>query len=309
LALAALSIAALGTARAQDLYITDQYGGSVSEYSLSGNPEATPLLNVSGDPYGIAIAGDIGFIADAAGNAINEYNLATGLPMGTVPYITQGLNDPADILLEGTDLFVANNGNATVTEYNILTGGEIGGLITGTPFTGSGLNQPQFLAISGNNLVVSSWNSVQVFDATTGSLLSTITGMSNARGVAVNGNILYVADSATGEIETFSLTGGGGQTAGVLVSGLTDPRKLIYYNGDLYVSDVGTNTVDEYNATTGAPVETNAAILSTANPYDFTIGPCITGVGPSIPEPSTWALLIGGLVMLFYFRRIRSLQL
>jgi hypothetical protein len=312
LAMVGVVALASGWARAEtdNIYVSDLYGNSISEYSLSGKPLDKPLISGSalGDPFGMAIMGNDLFVSNMATDSISEYNATTGAPIGAAPFISgDGMNEPADLLLSGDILYVANIGgnstpnNGSVEEFNALTGAMVGTkpLITG-------LDYSEYMAISGNNLYVSSWNDVYEYNATTGALIDKkpIAVGDNIRGLAVAGNDLYVVDSYLGTVTEYNATTGREIGGKPLIRGLVDPREIVYFNGDLYVSDVGTNSITEYNAKTGAQVGCTPLITCADDPYNFII---TDPSSPSpVPEPSTWALLAAGGLALYARLRMQA---
>jgi DNA-binding beta-propeller fold protein YncE len=307
--MAVLTLAATSAKADDDIYVSDLYGNSgVSEYSLSGGTVAKPLISGSqvDQPFGMAISGDTMYVANMGSDTIATYNATTGAPINPSFISGVGLNQPADILLSGDTLFVASIGGSgpqdanqgAVYAFNALTGAMIG---TGPLATG--LDYSEYMAISGNDLYVSTWNSVTEINATTGAIIGggPLLTTDNARGVAVNGNILYVVDSDDGTVTKFNATTGK-ELGKPLITGLNDPRQIQYYDGDLYVSEVGSNSNTEYNATTGCEIGT---IVSCAdNPYNFIITDPSGDV--AVPEPSTWAMLLAGGLILFARLRARS---
>ena len=304
----ALALGAISAQAQDNLYVSDLYSDSgVSEYTPSGDPVAKPFIAGSelSDPFGMAISGNTMYVANMGSDTIATYNTTTGAPINPSFISGVGLNQPADLLLSGDILYVASIGGSgpsdayqgAVYAFNAVTGSMIG---TG-PLT-TGLDYSEYMAISGNNLYVSTWNSVTEINATTGAIIGggPLLETDNARGVAVNGNTLYVVDSVDGTVTKYNATTGK-ELGKPLITGLDDPRQIQYYDGNLYVSAVGSNTITEYNAKTGCEIGT---IVSGAdNPYDFLIA---DPPSAAVPEPSTWALLLAGGLILFARLRKRS---
>jgi hypothetical protein len=306
LVVAALALTATSAQAQDNLYVSDLYGDTgISEYTPSGTPVAKPFISGSdvNSPFGMAISGDTMFVSNYNTDTISTYNATTGAALNTSLITGVGLNQPAAILLAGSNLYVANIGgsstpnNGSIYEFNALTGAMIG---TGPLATG--LDYSEYMAMSGNDLYVSTWNSVTEIDATTGAIIGgkPLLTTPNARGVAVNGNDLYVVDSADGSVTDYNATTGA-QIGNPLITGLSNPRQIQYYDGDLYISDVGNNSITAYNATTGAEVGT--IVTCADNPYNFIIA---DPPGTAVPEPSTWAMLLAGGLILFARLRKRS---
>jgi len=306
---AALTLAATSLQAADDIYVSDLYGSSgISEYTLSGHRVAKPLVSDSelSDPFGLAISGNTLYVANMGSDTISTYNASTGASIDPSFISGVGLNQPASLLLSGDTLFVASIGGSgpsdayhgAIYEFNATTGAMLG---TG-PLT-TGLDYSEYMALSGNDLYVSTWNSVTEINATTGAIIGggPLLETDNARGVAVHGNHLYVVDSVDGTVTEYNATTGK-EIGKPLITGLDDPRQIAYYKGDLYVSDVGNNTIAEFNAKTGCEIGT--VVSCTDNPYDFLI---TDPANPAaVPEPSTWAMLLAGGLILFARLRRRS---
>jgi len=308
LAVAAFAFGAISLEADDSIYVSDLYGNSgVSEYSLSGQRIAKPLINGSdvNQPFGMAISGDTMYVANMGSNTIGTYNATTGAAINTSFISGVGLNQPADLLLSGDILYVASIGGSgpsdayqgAIYAFNAVTGSMIG---TG-PLT-TGLDYSEYMALSGNTLYVSTWNSVTAINATTGAVIGggPLLETDNARGVAVNGNVLYVVDSVDGTVTKYNATTGA-ELGKPLITGLDNPRQIQYYDGNLYVSEVGSNSIVEYNAKTGCEIGT--VVTCADNPYDFII---TDPPGAAVPEPSTWALLVAGGLILFVRLRKRS---
>jgi hypothetical protein len=77
-----------------------------------------------------------------------------------------------------------------------------------------------------------------------GTLNTTITGISGAWGMVVNGSTLYVAESGTGDIGAINLSTLAAGTP--LATGLTDPHWLVFAGGQLWTDeDLDSDTADQ----------------------------------------------------------------
>lgn len=299
LALTAAIVLTGGSLRAQQLYVSDMGGNTVSTYTLDGTPIDQPLVNNLSNPFGVAVSGNTLYVANYGLGTLATYNASTGAGIGSNPLIS-GLSNPADILVSGNTLYVTNMGNGTVDAFNATTGSLLGG----NPLI-SGLTDNEYLALAGNNLYVSTFGAIYEYNATTGAMVGSgplVSGLTNARGIAVNGNDLYVADASAGTVTVYDATTGSQIGANPLITGLADPRKVAFYDGDLYVSDVAPwdNSIMTYDATTGEMI---VSCWYAPNAFDFTIA----GGDPiPVPEPSTWALIVAGIAMVIFVRRSRA---
>jgi hypothetical protein len=315
LVFASATAVAAASAHAQDIYVSDLYGDSgISEYTLSGSPVAAPLVSGSdvNQPFGMAISGDTMYVANMGSDTIGTYNATTGAPINTSFVSGVGLNQPADILLSGDTLYVASIGGSSPSDADqgaIYAFDAATGAMIGTGPLATGLDYSEYMALSGNTLYVSNWTTVEAFNATTGAEIGTgplIKG-DNVRGLALNGNDLYVVDAGLGTVTEYNATTGK-EIGKPLIKGLDDPRQIQYFDGDLYVSDVGNNTITEYNATTGKEIGCTPLIGCANNPYNFIIAGG-DPTDPPVPEPTTWAMLAAGVLFLYARGRARSAQI
>jgi hypothetical protein len=128
--------------------------------------------------------------------------------------------------------------------------------------------------------------------------------LNGAEGITVSGSHLFVANEAADTIGEYTTAGATVNAA--LVSGLNQPFDIAVSGSDLFVVNfAGTvprmGTIGEYT-TSGATV--NAALVSLG------VGSLSQGIaiGATIPEPSTWAMLLLGFAGLGYagYRRARA---
>jgi PPE-repeat protein len=74
-----------------DLFVSNNSGGSIGEYTTSGATVNTSLILGLSTPYGVAIAGNDLFVANFGNDTIGEYTTSGG----TVnPSLISGLNGP-----------------------------------------------------------------------------------------------------------------------------------------------------------------------------------------------------------------------
>jgi DNA-binding beta-propeller fold protein YncE len=103
----------------------------------------------------------------------------------------------------------------------------------------------------------------------------------------VSGGDIFVANYYFGTIGEYTMAGATVNAS--LVTGLNEPQGLAVSGGDIFVANYGGNTdngtIGEYT-TAGATV--NASLVTGLDePWGIDV--------EEVPEPSTWALLAGGL--------------
>jgi len=273
----------------------------------------------------VATAGNGG----AGEGAIGSYT-TNGSPLNAS--LVSGLSYPMDLVATESHLYVVNRDSGTVGKYN-LDGSVVNASLI------SGLNQPYSLSISGSDLFVLSTGSGTVGHYTTsGSAVnsSLITGLGVPTGLTLSGSNLYVSDLSAGTISQYSTSGGAGTT---VVSGLLTPGKMavdgtsLYYytqqsgkyNVMVYDTVALTNNtiITDINAASDLLVANGSLYVASLNgggdpsrisQYTLAGGPLNVGLieglnGPyavavAVPEPSTYALLLGaGALGLAFCRR------
>jgi len=293
------------------IFVSNLNYSTIGEYDATTGTTINASLVSSGlyNPQGIAISGNDLFVCTGNSNNINEYNATTGAQIGTGPLVSH--TDAVGLAISGNDLFTANRNNNTIGEYNATTGAPIG---TGTLISGisSGLYEPTYLAISGNDLFVANAGNANIneYNATTGAPIGTgtlvygnntnptdPTALHGVGGIAISGNDLFVSDGIN-IIHEYNATTGAPVGTDVLVSGLAGCSALAISGNDLFVAYNGGSTIGEYDATTGAPIGTGTLISSGLHGAD-----AIAVETQAAPEPSTWAMLLGGLGVLTFLRR------
>jgi DNA-binding beta-propeller fold protein YncE len=336
-----LTLMGVGRATAQDfIYVTDNTGSnstipgnsiSIINPEVAGGDVTTLSSSLLDDPTGIALDdfgsaatnsffGDL-FIASPGNDSIVTYNPITG------KFLDYSTN--ADYSsLQGL-AFDDSNGNLYAASSPSPTSGTVYLLTKGstTPvnYASTSIGGPQGIAIDGNgNLFVTVTTASpglydsQIVEITTSGTVesfypgrNTFLGLGNnpplatPAGVAIqelSGN-LYVSNSGNNTVSEVTLAPVGSTAIGSQAS-LDDPRGIIFDLGDnLFVADYADNTVSEYTAGANGTYNylTSFAGADMFSP-DFL---AVDTVGLPVPEPSTYAMLLGGLAMLFLVVRQR----
>lgn len=191
-----------------------------------------------------------------------------------------------------SQIYVSTYAGASLGEYNATTGGAINASLV------SGVGKLTGIALSGNNLYLAQpdTNTLGEYNATTGATINaTLLSGLQIWGIALSGNNLYVAEPNANVIGEYNATTGATINASLVSLGGGQLTGLALSGNNLYVANAGSiKTVGEYDATTGDAI--NATLLSGVN------GPEFIAV---VPEPSTFAMLVGGFGSLLAFRRRR----
>jgi len=211
-------------------------GGTVS--TVAGNPPRNDLVNAMGEsarfdaPAGIAVVGDDLFLSDSGNDTIRKVT-----PGGVATSLTGSLfRSPQGIAAVGTDLYVADAGNHAIRK--VTSAGTV------TTIAGSTANPPE-----------------QGFVDATG----TAARFRSPRGIATDGDFLYVADAGNHAIRKIGIgtaavtTLAGDGTAGLptaIPPRFDNPEGIVHLDGNLYVADTGNHAIRK--VTSGGSVSTFA---------------------------------------------------
>lgn len=289
------TILTYGVASADSVYVSD--GGYNTVSIINGNSVSTlisgsPALS---DPTGLAfdpLNGNL-FVANSGTGTIAEFTSSGVLVNGN---FASGLGDAQGLAFDSQgNLFVASKNTGNV--YQVTPGGVVSTYVSDV----TGINDVAF--DQAGNLFVSTGSSNGITVTTTTHFSANLTvigpGLHGPDGLAFDsqGN-LFVVNDFDPSVEKIT-PGGIGST---LVSGtaLSIPRGIVLNNSqtDIYVADSGNGTVSEYDAVTGQLIQV----------YTGFCDPNFLAVLPAslpVPEPSTYALLLGGVVALLFMNRRR----
>jgi len=296
-----------------DIFVTDENNGTVGEYTLSGTPVNSSLITGLYNPQGIAVAGSDIFVTNA-NNTVGEYTLSGGVVNSNL--ITTGLSSPHSILVIGLNSAPATVTPASTTttissgdSYSAVTPvtstGGLGttvSIIAGTasstkPVVLTATNLGQSFAGLASDVVNISGNDGDVFVPQ----LTFDLNAANQNGGSAAMTLLYEVPG-TSRWENAVL---GDHDANVATLAEQDYQGSFASfetafganaaNLSLYLGAYG---VDTTNDTVWAVIDHNSA-FGTGSETD------LPEEIPATPEPSTWAMLLGGLGLLAFWRTRR----
>ena len=271
--------------------------GTGDEGLADGVPEGARFSN----PQGMALAGEVLYVADTGNHAIRAVDLEMAVVETVVgtgergvgrvdggPGQTVPLRSPWDVALAGRRLFIAMAGSHQLWMYDLEnglvqavagTGGE--GIVDGPPEDAL-LAQPSGIAADEDGVLFfadSETSAIRQADLITAYQVTTLVGaglfdfgdvdgatssarMQHPLGVAVEGGIVYVADTYNNKIKrvgtetltvaTMAGTGEPGYEDGpFLASRFHEPGGLSILGGKIYVADTNNHAVRVLNAATG----------------------------------------------------------
>jgi thiol-disulfide isomerase/thioredoxin len=233
------------------------------------------------EPHGLALRGDLLYIADTKNNAIRVADLKgrqvrTVAGNGKMGYyfmddqwgVNVLPNSPWDLQLAGNQLYIANAGNHQVLRMDLNTNQVFRFAGTGRealadgPLREAAFNQPSGLALTGNLLYVADpeASAVRAIDLDAGQV-STPVGkglfdfgdrdgsvdealLQHCVGLAHRDGKLYIADTYNGKIKVLDLAK---KRVSTLVAGLNEPNDVLFTGEEMWVSDTNNHQLVKIN--------------------------------------------------------------
>lgn len=289
-----------GSISAQVLYVTNYDSGTIGSYDLANNGAALNTSLISGltNPYGLTIA-DSTLYVTSNNSRIGQYDLTDLANNSNPTFITAAY--PYSVAVSGSNLYAIVNGR--IAKYDLTNPANFNGYFIYL------VDQPRSLAISGSTLYLADLTMGRVgsYDLSNNgaTINADLISAVNADRLAISGSILYLSYtfggySRIGRYDLTDLTNNSNPYY-IYVPDTGSVGGLAVYGSTLYVSNYGAGTIDAYDisdANTGGSKTTFITGLS---------GPQNIVVGSAVPEPSTYALLVGvGVLAIAALRRRRA---
>jgi DNA-binding beta-propeller fold protein YncE len=312
-----LSIGSITGAHA-DLFVGNFFGSTqdVLRYNQTTGAFVSTFVPSGSGGLSFPLGGTFGpdgnlYVSSSDNERVIRYNGTTGSLIGT---FVPSVDDPAGLAF-GPDgnLYVASSSSpGELSRFNGVTGAQVG-----TSFGSAQLSNPEGLTFGPDgNLYVAGGDTSSVlrFNPTTGAFINAFVapgsgGLLSARGVAfgADGN-LYVTSFGNSQILRYNGTTGAllGTFVAAGTGGLSLPRGLTFGpDGNLYVGNFSTGDILRFNGSTGAFID--AFIPAGSGGLG---GPTFLAffTPTAVPEPSSWLLLLAGLIGLVEWRRRLTVQ-
>jgi streptogramin lyase len=300
-----VSILGLGSAMAtEDVFVTNNGNNTVEEIAPGGVDTTFASTGLNG-PTGLVFntSGDL-FVANNGSGDIEEFSSNGTLLNGA---FATGLNAPRGLVIDTQgNLYVANQSIGTIDK--ISPSGVV------TTFA-TGFYAPTGLAIDANgNILVTNEipNASSVYtisEISPGGVVSTfasnpVANLNAPDGIGIDPNtgLVYVVNKNVPSVEQIVPGSGGALNLVYSIAGLDNPEGLTVDNsGNVFVTNLNNNTITEYSP--GPQSTVIESVFATGLDY-----PCfVTTVNLNVvPEPSTYALLLAGLGLLFFAYRRKT---
>lgn len=223
------------------------------------------------EPHGLALKGNILYIADTKNNLIRQADLSThrvktiaGDGSLSHYYMDQQLNVPVnpnspwDLLIDGEQMYIADAGNHQILRMDLKTNvvtwfaGSGREALTDGPLLAAAFNQPSGLTKIGSMLyvadaeasavraidlekqtvVTSFGKGLFVFGDKDGDLDEAL--LQHGVGVANHDGRIYVADTYNGKVKVLDLQR---QKLTTFVAGLSEPNDILFLGKDMWITD------------------------------------------------------------------------
>jgi len=283
-----------GNANAQTVLVVNGGNNQITEYNYETGAYLGLFTTYSMErPFGMTTDGNNVYIDDIASNTIEKFSLTGAhLLTFTSPY----LSDDEGMVVSNGFLYAASYNNGTIEKF-ALDGTDLGVFATlGVGIFGNGGLQGM-VADPYGDLFVADYNGAHpgtIQEVAPNGSFTQFATMSTPVGMAIDssGNI-YASDPIYGQlIDKFNSSG---TNLGDIVTGQWAYYMTMGSNNVLYAPNTITNTIEMFSST-GTDL---GAFTTTA--LDAPVSTLI------IPEPSTWLLLVAGIVPLVGVRRRKLL--
>ena len=214
-------------------------------------------------PSGVAKNGNDLYVAEIGGGRIQKFDLSKTTPTKTT--IISGLSTPTGLLINGNFLYIAEYTANRISKIDITKSNPTRTTVI------TGLNTPSKLAISGNFLYFSEYdaNRISKIDITKSSPNRiTTTWIKKPRGIAINGNDLYIVqDGDLGDlVSKADIRDGVGGQRNYIVTGLNNPQGIALSGNYLFIAEHGANKISMVDITANMPT-TTTDVVSVTDPW------------------------------------------
>ena len=237
------------------------------------------------EPHGLAIVGEVLYVADTRNNAIRKVELAAKTVETVAGNGEQGYyfgsdnwgvpvkpNSPWDLAVKDETIYIANAGNHQILQMNLRTNVVMRFAGTGSEALVNGslkeaaFNQPSGLALQNENLYIADAeaSAVRCLNLNNGEV-STLIGqglfdfgdmdgdadvalLQHLVGITVKDTCLFLADTYNGKIKIYNLET---KRIKTLAEGFSEPNDVEFVGEELWVSSTNSHELYKVNPETG----------------------------------------------------------
>jgi hypothetical protein len=204
---------------------TTAYHDAVAQYTTAGVTDNTSLITISGlsELTGLAVDSDNLFVADANSGSIGLYS-TSGDTLNTS--LITGVDDVRFMAADGNgNLYVVYGGQFShVGKYSIANHG----LASSDPAFISGIYSATGIALDGAGHLFVTWNGRLAEYNTDGTTVNAnlVGGLVDPRGLAVEGNDVYVAETGKNRVGKYTIVNGAVSASNPAFISASDPVSL-----------------------------------------------------------------------------------
>ncbi len=215
-----------------NVYVTNKTDDTVSVISAASK-SVVDTVTVGADPISVAAGGGKVWVANSGDDTVSVIDPANSFAVTTV---TVG-DSPEGVVFDGVNIYVTNrlSNNMSVIDPATET-------VTTTVAAGT---SPTEVLYDGTYLwIVNNRNSVRVTNPTTGAQVAMVPTLAGIRGLAYDGNYVYVSRSGIGQLDVISPLEY--KVAGSIVNTIgAFPFGIVFTGANIFVANQNSDTVSK----------------------------------------------------------------
>ncbi len=275
------------------IFVADR-SGNVTDYNFDGTAGSFSV-NVGYYSGASALVSDGTNLFAAVGSNIQEYSISTGTLEGTYNPSSGNLGGLAIV---GNELYASDFNHGYIDQYTIsgstLTAGNT--LVNLRSYNSGAY--PLGIIAQGTNLYVVDNSQIDKVTTSGAVSLSLVSGLASNQWFAGSGTNLFTPNSSGG-VDLYDTSGNFVKSG--LISGFY-PNSVAADGSKLYVGHSG--NVSQYTLS-GSGSSTTATFSSNLISGSSGLSAITVSDTQATPEPSTWAMLLGGLAALLFVHQRR----
>ncbi|MCC9166498.1 thioredoxin-like domain-containing protein [Pontibacter harenae] len=279
----------------QEGHVLEAIGSGLRGFSNGSYAEAT-----FNEPHGLALYGNVLYVADAKNNAIRKIDLekklvSTAAGTGELGYyfmedsvdVPVNPNSPWDLLILDNYMYIANAGNHQILRMDLATekvyrfAGSGREALTDGYWRDAAFNQPSGLANNGHVLYVADAeaSAIRTVNTETGMVLTPLGRglfdfgdvdgavddalLQHCVGVEVIDSDIFIADTYNGKVKVLDLER---SRVSTLAEGFSEPNDVLFLRGQLWVTSTNSHQLFKVDISTGEKEEVHVQVVTKVEP-------------------------------------------